>query len=376
DPVAVALQSNCTDGSIPNIEDGQCNEENNNEGCLYDGGDCCECTRTGNGSSSSYYLCVDPSAACFDPAAAALQSNCNHGSITCIGDGSCDAENNNEECLYDGGDCCFCTCAHDSCHSVGRFSCVDPDVADLERYICMELPPTNTSCHARLQHEWVVETAAQARELGKAIRCPGGSFNVRWNGEIVVDETIYIADGTVLNVTTGDANSAIIGDGQTRLFTVVNASLYLQNITVSNGNAIYGGAIAASRSSLTFDRVTFGSNNAIMSGGALSLSDGTIAVFRKEAVLSNNTAHEGGAIYVTGGSNVSWMENTMFSENSATLSDGGALYVTNGSSVIWTASSYFLNNSAKRLAGALYVQTGSIAVWTATSYFFTNTADY
>ena len=139
DHTAVALKSNCPEGHIANIEDGQCDEKNNNEGCLYDGGDCCEYTRTGNGSSPSFHLCVDPSAACFDPAVVALQSNCSHGNITHIGDGSCDAENNNEDCLYDGGDCCFCTCTHDDC-GIGRFSCEDPDAADLEPYICMELP--------------------------------------------------------------------------------------------------------------------------------------------------------------------------------------------------------------------------------------------
>ena len=374
DHTAVALKSNCPEGHIANIEDGQCDEKNNNEGCLYDGGDCCECTRTGNGSFPSFHLCVDPSAACFDPAAVALQSNCSHGNITHIGDGSCDAENNNEDCLYDGGDCCFCTCTHDDC-GIGRFSCEDPDAADLEPYICMELPPTNTSCRAGLQHEWVVETAAQARELAKAVRCPGGFFNVWWKGEITVNETIYIADGTVLNVTNGDDDAAVIGDGHSRLFTVVNASLYLRGITVSNGSTVYGGATAASRSRLTFERVTFDSNNAIMSGGALSLSDSTIAVFRGETMVFNNTAHDGGAIYVTGGSNVSWTENAIFSENSAISRDGAALYVTNGSSVVWTATSHFLNNSAKRFAGALYIESDSIAVWSATSYFSANTAN-
>ena len=43
----------------------------------------------------------------------------------------------------------------------------------------------------------------------------------------------------------GNADAAIVGDGKTRLFAVINASLHLRNIVVSHGNGIYGGAIAA-----------------------------------------------------------------------------------------------------------------------------------
>ncbi len=49
-----------------------------------------------------------------------------------IGDGYCDNDWNNEDCLYDGGDCCSCTCEHDwdddyGCSADGRgFDCKDP----------------------------------------------------------------------------------------------------------------------------------------------------------------------------------------------------------------------------------------------------------
>ena len=40
------------------------------------------------------------------------------------GNGFCDRDNNNEECAYDGGDCCSCTC--DSPFGCFDFACVDP----------------------------------------------------------------------------------------------------------------------------------------------------------------------------------------------------------------------------------------------------------
>ncbi|CAN0145175.1 unnamed protein product, partial [Ectocarpus sp. 12 AP-2014] len=44
-----------------------------------------------------------------------------------VGDGYCDAENNNETCLYDGGDCCECTCDTDATYPCGtpEYDCLD-----------------------------------------------------------------------------------------------------------------------------------------------------------------------------------------------------------------------------------------------------------
>ena len=83
------------------IGDGQCDDDNNNPECDFDGGDCCsdteqihctECLCKTNGSSS-----VEED----------LPNTCI--SHEWIGDGVCDDENNVPECDYDGGDCCVDT---------------------------------------------------------------------------------------------------------------------------------------------------------------------------------------------------------------------------------------------------------------------------
>ncbi|CAN0048651.1 unnamed protein product, partial [Ascophyllum nodosum] len=61
------MYPNCTDGVIPDIGDGWCDMVNNNKGCLFDGGDCCDCARASN--ESSFSLCVDPDATCYSPTA-------------------------------------------------------------------------------------------------------------------------------------------------------------------------------------------------------------------------------------------------------------------------------------------------------------------
>ena len=402
----VDMYLNCTHGDIPCINDGWCDMENNNEGCLFDGGDCCECARASN--ESSFSLCADPGAVCYNPAAVTVQSSCINGKTEFIGDGVCDWANNNKGCLYDGGDCCMCTCTNGQfwpCGSYG-FWCVDPDVITQEANLCVELPSPIAACPVELQSDWVVESTIQARALVKAVRCSGGSFNVTWKGKVILDETVSIFNGTFLNVTSADGDSAIVGDGKSRLFTVVNASLHLCNITLSNGNTTYGGAIAASRSVLTFEGVVFTNNVVTSSGGAIFLSRQTYASFGGEianTTFTENTAisGHGGALYVDDGSYVVWTGNSMFSENScsgsggavslaggsfalwtgnttftqnnATGDEGGALNLVVGSSASWTANAHFIGNSARR-GGAILIYFFSRATWTADSYFIANTA--
>ena len=70
--------------------DGYCDDENNNADCEYDGGDCC-------GDNVITYACT--LCQCLDPTYATCNPNYQN-------DGSCDDENNNANCEYDGGDCC------------------------------------------------------------------------------------------------------------------------------------------------------------------------------------------------------------------------------------------------------------------------------
>merc|ERR1711939_878917 len=83
--------------------DSNCDDENNNCGCQYDGGDCCTKSLGGKPVNKKYCKqckCLDPKNQ-HDP-------NCKGacGAAKYQGDGNCDDENNNCGCKYDGGDCC------------------------------------------------------------------------------------------------------------------------------------------------------------------------------------------------------------------------------------------------------------------------------
>merc|ERR1711907_482202 len=93
--------------------DGNCDDDNNNAGCAYDGGDCC-------GSNVKKTYCKE--CACKDPKAGDCSEKC--GLAQYKGDGNCDDENNNCGCEYDGGDCCGANVKKSYCKEC---ACKDPN---------------------------------------------------------------------------------------------------------------------------------------------------------------------------------------------------------------------------------------------------------
>ncbi|MEC9465872.1 MAG: hypothetical protein VX834_08815 [Myxococcota bacterium] len=91
------------------LGDGWCDEQNNIEACGFDDGDCCASTC----QPDLVYACGDEPYDCLDPNACENLGNC-EDSNPCdellMGDGICDSGNNNDSCTYDSGDCCPSTC--------------------------------------------------------------------------------------------------------------------------------------------------------------------------------------------------------------------------------------------------------------------------
>ena len=302
--------------------------------------------------------------------------NCTDGVMEFIGDGNCDGINNTPDCGYDGGDCCICTCVRSMTCTSG-FDCIDPDAGD-ELYACHEMPSDISSpCSDDVEKNWIVENAAQARTLAETTKCSGGSFQVEWRGNILMDETIYAVNGTVLYIYGTHAGAVIRGNLEKRLITVVNASLYLTNIRLEFGFAVVGGAIAASRSNLTLNQTFFVSNQAGGMGGALYVMDGSIVSFDGETIFfsSNIADTSGGAIYVAGGSVVSWKGRKTFFIDNISYIHGGAATITDGSVAVWSGAVSFSNNTCGGYGGALYAtDRANVTWWDGVTYFFNNTA--
>merc|ERR1712210_326188 len=87
------------------IGDGICDDENNNCGCGFDKGDCCNRSVKGGSVKTTYCKeckCKDPQYP--DDHKHACKDKCTAPGY--IGDGICDDENNNCGCGFDKGDCC------------------------------------------------------------------------------------------------------------------------------------------------------------------------------------------------------------------------------------------------------------------------------
>ena len=300
--------------------------------------------------------------------------NAADGNGAWMGDGACDPQNLISECDWDGGDCCRCTCSNETfvCGIDGYF-CVDPDVLNAEQTNCTETMPSR--CAEGIETNWVVETTADVQALAEAVNCSGGNFTVEWKADIIVDTEIVIEDGTAITIVGAGSGAVIDGGGITRLFRVVNASLQLNNLEVRNGNATFGGAIAAMASTLIIGGTNFTGNTANeKNGGAVFIYGGSKVSFSGETVFFNNTSnYDGGALYVFN-SSVSWGGVSSFSGNSASHS-GGALCAVVGSTVSWAAETTFRGNSAVNYqGGALFLESGIHASWTADAYFINNSA--
>merc|ERR1711964_934929 len=96
-----------------------CDDENNNCGCAYDGGDCCAGSVTGGQVKTTY--CKQ--CKCMDPKHKVAGCDAVCSVPTYIGDGNCDDENNNCGCGYDKGDCCGNNVKKDYCKLC---KCMDP----------------------------------------------------------------------------------------------------------------------------------------------------------------------------------------------------------------------------------------------------------
>ena len=96
--------------SIHWYADGICDDENNNEACFFDGGDCCgpnvntdyctvcQCLSEGGSSGGNGGIATTT------PSLTTNNGGC--ANQAWVGDGYCDDGNNNQECNFDGGDCC------------------------------------------------------------------------------------------------------------------------------------------------------------------------------------------------------------------------------------------------------------------------------
>lgn len=279
------------------IWDGSCDEENSDDACGVDGGDCCGCTRVRH---------LDP------------------------------------VCDWNG------------------FSCLDPALASVSDD-CPSMSFDLDQCPPDMETNWVVDDTESARVLAEAVGCSGGTFEAIWRGHVVLNQTIFVSSGTVLSVTGVDSAAAIDGRGSFRLFAIVNATLSVSNVAMENGFASFGGAVALIGSNLYLNETHLTGNIAEHEGGAIYMANGSSCSWAGSVSFTGNGAgSHGGVVYVGEGSSVSWSGDTIFSGNFAS-SRGGALFITGNSSLSWSSRTEFLGNKADSGGAVCALATSQVA---------------
>ncbi len=168
------------------------------------------------------------------------------------------------------------------------------------------------------------------------------------NDTIVFTANVTLSGSTpqiTSEITFSGNDYTLDGADSYRLFVISAAPVTINNLTLNNGNASYGGAIyAIDGSSVTVSDSVF-SNNEGNSGGAIYAEGSGMTL--NDSVFSNNEGSYGGAIYA---STTLTISKSSFSGNSAT-NYGGAVYALGFSTI---SNSSFSGNSATADGGAIY----------------------
>lgn len=262
------------------------------------------------------------------------------------------------------------------------------------------------------ESSWVVEDPAGASALASSTNCSDGIFDVEWRGHVEFPSTLFITDGSFLNMTGADAGAVADGGGRTQFLNVADAMVHVSSLRIENCSASVGGGVFANGSLIAFNDTSFSANFADGYGGALFVS-GSNVTWSGETSFVGNTAGEsrsmpysydtwfddffttsesfmfvtssresgsssiglpprcGGALFVVD-SYVSWSGKTSFSGNTANF-EGGALYAFFPSVVSWSGETSYSGNTAGSQGGALG-GTASNVSWRGATNFFGNTA--
>lgn len=76
-------------------------------------------------------------------------------------------------------------------------------------------PSAAAPCSLRSQ-SFSVASTADASALAVAVSSYTGGFFVDWTGVVVVEQTIYVLNGTILNVTDASASSSVVDVAKTQ----------------------------------------------------------------------------------------------------------------------------------------------------------------
>ncbi|MCY4020715.1 MAG: hypothetical protein OXG39_14985 [Chloroflexi bacterium] len=187
--------------------------------------------------------------------------------------------------------------------------------------------------------------------------CPAGDDA----DTIILDREITLSNPlpAITSVITIDGRGhSINGANRQRIFRIEGGALTINDLTLTNGNALRGGAILVRGGNLHLNRSTICGHDATFAGGAIYAEAASTLTIRRSTLCVNGTVAwdaNGGAIYLDKSSTLD-MVKAEFDDNH-TQKAGGAIY--SRASTLNINDSAFTNNRSGYSGGAIAAEAES-----------------
>lgn len=178
------------------------------------------------------------------------------------------------------------------------------------------------------------------------------------NGADVISLSADVTLDTALThittrITVEGNDFTISGNNQFRVFAVYGGDLLVRSLTITDGKADWGGAVAIASGWLEMEDSTISGSWASEGGGIGNA--GNVSII--DSTISGNSAGDGGAIHSVDGIISIWRSTVV---KNASEGKGGALSLVNGSAII--TESNVSNNSSQDDGGAIFNGHASLSV--------------
>lgn len=186
--------------------------------------------------------------------------------------------------------------------------------------------------------------------------CGGATSIIFTAGKIITNADVTINGGGNITLSGGNAIRPFYVDS--------NATLTLQNITVSNGlNTDYGGGAILNLGPLTLENVTVRDSNVDSghSGGAIMSLDAPLTI--TDSLIENNTGGSAGGLFLIAENVVANIQGSTFHNNyttSGTYGYGGAISIWNGAVV--TIGQSTIEDNIARSGGGIFNDSGNLVM--------------
>lgn len=168
----------------------------------------------------------------------------------------------------------------------------------------------------------------------------------------------------------GPGSTTVDGGGVDSVFNIsAQVEVWLQDMSITNGDGSFGGGVRVIDSTVTLDNVHILRNTAVQSGGGLYNYNGHVTIRNSQIVANEAQIVNGGGIYQAFITATLFISNSLIAEN-ISPNDGGGIYSSGGA--VTVLETLIRDNEALRYGGGIANATGQVTI--TETQIFSNTA--